>query len=107
AFAVPRGWFLPTTPGTKFVSVGGAIANDIHGKNHHVAGTFGRHVSRFELLRSNGDRLICSPSENRELFQATIGGLGLTGLILWAEIRLRKVNGPFIDLESIRFGDLA
>ncbi|MGE0685154.1 MAG: FAD-dependent oxidoreductase [Dehalococcoidia bacterium] len=104
---IPRGWFLPTSPGTKFVTVGGAIANDVHGKNHHVAGTFGRHVTQLELLRSNGERLVCSPSKNRELFQATIGGLGLTGLILWAEIRLRKVDGPFIDMESIRFSNLS
>lgn len=100
---VPRGWFLPTTPGTKFVTVGGAIANDVHGKNHHRAGTFGRHVTRFELLRSSGERLICSPDENVELFRATIGGLGLTGLILWAELRLRRVAGPYIAKEQIRF----
>ncbi len=105
-FAVPRGWFLPTSPGTKFVTIGGAIANDVHGKNHHVAGTFGRHVTRFELLRSDGQRFVCSPSENEALFRATIGGLGLTGIILWAEIRLRAVSGPFIDMESIRFGSL-
>ena len=104
---IPRGWFLPTSPGTKYVTVGGAIANDVHGKNHHVAGTFGRHVTQFELLRSNGERLICSPSQNPQLFKATIGGLGLTGLILWAEVRLRKVDGPFIDMESIRFANLA
>nr|ART39159.1 H147 [uncultured bacterium] len=104
---IPRGWFLPTSPGTKYVTVGGAIANDVHGKNHHVSGTFGRHVTQFELLRSNGERLICSSSQNGDLFRATIGGLGLTGLILWAEIRLRKVDGPFIDMESIRFDNLA
>lgn len=100
---VPRGWFLPTTPGTKFVTVGGAIANDIHGKNHHKAGTFGCHVTRFELLRSNGERLICSPDENADLFRATIGGMGLTGLILWAEFRVRRVDGPYIAKEQIRF----
>ena len=76
---VPQGWFLPVVPGTKFVTVGGAIANDIHGKNHHSAGTFGCHVRCLELLRSDGQRLLCSPSENAEWFQATIGGLGLTG----------------------------
>lgn len=100
---VPLGWFLPTTPGTKFVTVGGAIANDVHGKNHHKAGTFGCHVTRFELLRSDGQQVICSPTENAELFRATIGGLGLTGLILWAEFQLRRVSGPFIAKEQIRF----
>jgi FAD/FMN-containing dehydrogenase len=103
---VPRGWFLPVTPGTKFVSVGGAIANDVHGKNHHRAGTFGCHVTRFELLRSNGERLLCSPDENVQLFRATIGGLGLTGLILWAEFRLKPIHNPFILMERIRYRSL-
>ena len=75
-FAVPRGFFLPVTPGTKYVTLGGAIANDIHGKNHHVAGTFGRHVTQFELVRTDGTVLHCSPSENREWYSSTIGGLG-------------------------------
>src|SRR5260221_5153089 len=103
---VPRGWFLPVTPGTKFVSIAGAIANDVHGKNHHSAGTFGRYVTQFELLRSDGTRLICSPTQNIEMFRATIGGLGLTGLILWAEIQLKKIESPFIAMESIRYGSL-
>jgi FAD/FMN-containing dehydrogenase len=103
ALAVPRGWFLPVLPGTRWVSVGGAIANDIHGKNHHRAGTFGTHVSCFELLRSSGERVLCSPESNRELYQATIGGLGLTGLILWAEVRLKPVPGAAIAMERIRF----
>lgn len=100
---VPRGFFLPVAPGTKFVTVGGAIANDVHGKNHHREGTFGRHVLRFELLRSDGECLVCSPTENDEMFRATIGGLGLTGLITWAEVRLRPIPSPFIAMESIRF----
>lgn len=103
---VPRGWFLPVTPGTKFVSVGGAIANDIHGKNHHAGGTFGCHVVRFKLLRSDGQRLTCSPEENSELFHATIGGLGLTGLILWAEFKLKRIANPYIDSDHIRFSSL-
>lgn len=106
ALVVPRGWFLPVVPGTKWVSVGGAIANDIHGKNHHVAGTFGAHVTRFELLRSSGERVLCSPTENADLFRATIAGLGLTGLILWAEIQLKRVPGPAIAMERIRFRDV-
>lgn len=100
---VPAGWFVPVSPGTKYVSIGGAIANDVHGKNHHVAGTFGCHVRQFELLRSNGERLLCSPTENAGYFRATIGGLGLTGLITWAEIQLKRIPTPFIDQESVRF----
>lgn len=100
---VPKGWFLPTTPGTKFITVGGAIANDIHGKNHHVAGTFGCHVTAFELLRSDGTRHLCTPESNTDLFKATIGGLGLTGLITWAEFKLKKVSNAWIEMESVKF----
>ncbi len=106
ALTVPRGWFPPVVPGTKFVTVGGAIANDIHGKNHHSAGTFGCHVRRLELLRSDGQRIVCSPSENTEWFQATIGGLGLTGLVLWAEIALKRIDNATMDVETIRFSQL-
>jgi len=106
-FIVPKGWFVPVTPGTRYVTIGGMIANDVHGKNHHRVGTFGCHVTCFELLRSNGKRLVCSQDENPQLFTATIGGLGLTGLITWAEIKLSKIAGPFIDTESIRFDDLS
>ncbi len=103
---VPRGWFVPVTPGTKFVTVAGAVANDIHGKNHHRSGTFGSHVESLELLRSSGERLVCSADENRELFCATIGGLGLTGLILSVRLRLKPVAGPWIHAETIPFGCL-
>jgi FAD/FMN-containing dehydrogenase len=106
AFAVPRGFFLPVLPGTRFVSVGGAIANDIHGKNHFRAGTFGRHVLQLELLRSTGERTVCSPAENAELFAATVAGLGLTGLITWAELQLEPVQGPFIESETVPFRGL-
>ncbi len=105
-FAIPRGWFLPVTPGTKFITIAGAIANDVHGKNHHRAGTFGRYVKRFELIRSDGRRLICSPEENPELYSATIGGLGLTGIIAWAEVALKRIRSSLIDLESTQFGSL-
>ena len=102
-FAVPRGFFLPVVPGTQFVSVGGAIANDIHGKNHHRAGTFGRHVRRLELLRSDG-RVECAPGD--PLFSATVGGLGLTGLITLAEIALAPIPGPAVRVEAIPFAGL-
>ena len=69
ALTVPRGWFLPVTPGTQYVTVGGALANDVHGKNHHRAGTFGCHVTAFELLRTDGTRMICSELENPEWFR--------------------------------------
>ena len=103
---LPQGWFPPVTPGTQFVTVGGAIANDVHGKNHHVAGSFGNHVTGFEVLRSDGTRLWCSPEENRELFAATIGGLGLTGLITWAELRHKRVANPWMDSQTVRFRNL-
>ena len=102
-FAVPRGFFLPVTPGTKYVTLGGAIANDIHGKNHHVAGTFGCHVTRFELVRSDGSRRICSPTQDPDWFAATIGGLGLTGFIPWASLRLIPIVSRNIDVEYIHF----
>ena len=103
---VPQGWFLPVTPGTQFVTVGGAIANDVHGKNHHVAGSFGNHVTQLELLRSDGTRRVCSPAQHPDWFAATVGGLGLTGLITWAEIQLRRVVNPYMDAETIKFGSL-
>ncbi len=101
---VPRGWFLPVTPGTKFVTVGGCIANDVHGKNHHRAGTFGRHVRSFELLRSDGTRTHCKPDD--VLFGATIGGLGLTGLITSAVVQLRKIESPMMTVERVPFRSL-
>ncbi len=104
--SMPQGWFLPVTPGTRFVTVGGAIANDVHGKNHHRAGTFGRHVLRFELLRSDGVRRVCSREKNSDYFDASIGGLGLTGVITWAEIQLKAVTSPYIDQEIIRYRSL-
>ncbi|MCB1800127.1 MAG: FAD-binding oxidoreductase [Gammaproteobacteria bacterium] len=106
ALIVPLGWFLPVVPGTRYVTVGGAIANDVHGKNHHRQGTFGNHVRAFELLRSDGNRQVLRAGDDNPLFAATIGGLGLTGLVTWAEIQLRRIDGPRIDQEVIRFGNL-
>ena len=106
ALVVPRGWFLPVTPGTKFVTVGGCIANDVHGKNHHRAGTFGRHVLELELLRSDGSRMRCTPTENVDLYRATIGGLGLTGLIVSAKLQLRPIASSRIVAERLPFRSL-
>lgn len=104
--ALPRGWFPPVTPGTKFVTLGGAVANDVHGKNHHVMGTFGRHVKRLSLFRTDQGLIECSPQENAELFNATVGGLGLTGIVLSVELQLRRVNSAYVDQRSIKFGGL-
>lgn len=102
--ALPQGWFLPVTPGTRHATIGGAIANDVHGKNHHVTGAFGHHVRALELLRSDGSRQTLRPGD--ALFAATVGGLGLTGVVTWAELQLRRVPGPWIETESVRFGTL-
>ena len=102
-FAVPRGFFLPVTPGTKYVTLGGAIANDVHGKNHEAVGSFGNHVPSFELVRSDGTRRVCSATENPDWFAATIGGMGLTGLITWAQLRLKPIVSRLIDYEGIQF----
>jgi FAD/FMN-containing dehydrogenase len=107
AVAIPRGWFLPVTPGTQFATLGGAIANDVHGKNHHVRGTFGNHVRRFGLQRYDQDLLTCSPVEAPEMFAATIAGLGLTGVIIWAEIQLIPIKSCQIDSSAVRFDNLA
>ncbi len=106
ALIVPQGWFLPVTPGTQFVTLGGAIANDVHGKNHHLAGSFGGHVRAFDLLRSDGERLTCTPERNADWFRATVGGLGLTGLITWVEIQLQRIANPWIVSENRRFASL-
>ncbi|WP_110748825.1 FAD-binding oxidoreductase [Phyllobacterium leguminum] len=106
AFAAPHGFFLPVTPGTRFVTLGGAIANDVHGKNHHRRGTFGCHVDRLTLLRSDGVLRNCSPGENPALFAATIGGMGLTGLIVTARIRLMRVTSLDIEERVTPFADL-
>lgn len=107
ALAIPRGWFLPVTPGTQFATVGGAIANDVHGKNHHVRGTFGRHVREFGLLRHGEEALTCSLDSHRQLFAATIGGLGLTGIIAWARLNLLPIRSSQLDTTVVRFDNLA
>jgi FAD/FMN-containing dehydrogenase len=103
----PLGLMIPVMPGTSLLSLGGAIANDVHGKNHHSSGTFGRFVRRLQLIRTNGETLLCSDSENTELFAATIGGLGLTGAIAWATIGLRRISSPILRIASRRIRNLS
>jgi len=103
---LPRGYFPPVTPGTKFVTVGGAIANDVHGKNHHVDGSFATAVQRFRLLTPEGELLSCSRQEHPDLFWATLGGLGLTGVILEATWRLRAVPSAYLRVEYLRTSGL-
>lgn len=98
---VPSGWFLPVVPGTKHVTIAGAIGNDVHGKNHHRAGTFGAHLVEIEVLRSTGERILCSREERPELFGATIAGLGLTGIILGATIRLRRITTEHVLADTV------
>ena len=104
--AVPRGWILPVTPGTQLVTVGGAIANDVHGKNHHVLGAFGDHVQRLTLLRTDGETIECGADERPDWFAATVGGVGLTGVIVQAEIQLRRIPGPWLETEALPYANL-
>jgi FAD/FMN-containing dehydrogenase len=99
---VPRGWFLPVTPGTRFVTVGGAIASDVHGKNHHGDGTFGLHVRSIEMLLGNGETVTASPAENTDLFHATCGGMGLTGVILSTTVQLKPIGASDIIETTIK-----
>lgn len=104
--SVPQGYFLYVTPGTKFVSVGGAIASDVHGKNHHAEGCFSEYVIEFKLMIENGEIITCSREENSEKFWATIGGMGLTGIILTAKFKLKNIESAYIRQESIKADNL-
>jgi FAD/FMN-containing dehydrogenase len=103
---VPRGFFPPVVPGTKFVTVGGMIAADVHGKNHHRDGGFGAHVEELKLVVPGGQTITCSPAENAELFAATIGGMGLTGTIVEATFRLRAIETGWLRQRTIVAGEL-
>jgi len=103
---VKHGWFLPVTPGTSFVTVGGAIASDVHGKNHHVAGTFGQHVVSITVLLGTGEVVTTSPTQLPDLFHATCGGMGLTGVILTATIQLTPVKSAYITQKTIKAGSI-
>ncbi len=100
------GWFLPVVAGTRNITIGGAIANDIHGKNHHKVGSFGNFVISFQLLRSDGEIIYCSETENPEFFKATIGGMGLTGIITSVQIKLKKIESQFIEVKTQRYDSL-
>jgi len=103
---LPRGFFPPVTPGTRFVTLGGSIAADVHGKNHHRDSSLASHVTSFELMIASGEVLRCSREENSELFWATVGGMGLTGVILELELRMRRVESAYLDGELIRAGNI-
>jgi decaprenylphospho-beta-D-ribofuranose 2-oxidase len=103
---LPRGYFLPVTPGTKYVTVGGAIANDVHGKNHHKDGSISDHIVDFQMLLASGEIITCSRLENQEIFWATIGGIGLTGIILSARIKLIRVESSYIEVDYKKAANL-
>lgn len=103
---VPHGWFPAVTPGTKHVSLGGAVAADVHGKNHHRDGSLGNHVSELELILADGSRLRCGPDHNAELFWATVGGMGLTGMITKVTVRLVPIETSYVSAQHFKAPDL-
>lgn len=106
ALFMPKGWCLPVTPGTRWVTVGGAIANDVHGKNQIHLGSFGHHIEGLSLLRTNGEMIHCGPTLYPDWFQATVGGMGLTGLITTAQIKLKKINSQWLETCTTPFASL-
>jgi FAD/FMN-containing dehydrogenase len=103
---LPRGWFFPVTPGTKHISIGGAIASDVHGKNHHRDGSIGHHLRELTLLLADGERVTCGPEAQPDLYWATIGGMGLTGVVLDAKIGLKRVETAWVRGVTSRTKDL-
>ena len=103
---LPRGWFVPVTPGTQFVTLGGMVAADVHGKNHHVEGCFGGHVTRLKMRLASGEDKEVGPEQERELFLATVGGMGLTGQIHEVEVPMQRIPTPWIHQESERMHDI-
>ena len=103
---LPRGWFLPVTPGTKFVTLAGAVASDVHGKDHHIAGTFSNHVEWFDIWTPQLGLIRCSSSEHADIFNATCGGMGLTGFIVRVAVRLVRVPSAFIAQDVIKAKNL-
>jgi decaprenylphospho-beta-D-ribofuranose 2-oxidase len=103
---VPKGWFLPVTPGTKFITVGGAVASDVHGKNHHVDGCFSAHIIDMDVLLANGQTITCSSQLSSDLFWATCGGMGLTGIITRVKFHLKKIETSYIKQKQIKAKNL-
>lgn len=103
---VPKGWFLPVTPGTKFITVGGAVASDVHGKNHHIDGAFSQHVLEMDLVLGSGETITCSSIKNPDLFRATCGGMGLTGVITRVKFDLKKIETAYIKQKQIKAENL-
>ncbi len=103
---LPRGFFPPVTPGTRFVTLGGSVAADVHGKNHHRDSSLASHVTSFDLMIASGEVLRCSREENSDLFWATVGGMGLTGVILELELRMQRVESAYLDGELIRVSNI-
>ncbi|MDP4129516.1 MAG: FAD-binding oxidoreductase [Bacteroidota bacterium] len=103
---VPKGWFLPVTPGTKFITVGGAVASDVHGKNHHIDGSFSNHILEMDIVLDSKASITCSPQSNQDLFEATCGGMGLTGVITKVKFKLKKIETSFIRQKQTKAANL-
>jgi FAD/FMN-containing dehydrogenase len=103
---VPKGWFLPVTPGTKFITAGGAVSSDVHGKNHHIDGSFSNHIIEMDVMIADGSVLTCSASQNSDLFEATCGGMGLTGMIIRIKFRLKKIETSYVKQKQIKARNL-
>jgi decaprenylphospho-beta-D-ribofuranose 2-oxidase len=103
---VPKGWFLPVTPGTKFITVGGAVGSDVHGKNHHVDGSFSNHIVEMDIMLASGELVTCSPTQYPDLFEATCGGMGLTGMITRVKFRLKKIESSYIKQKQVKAANL-
>jgi decaprenylphospho-beta-D-ribofuranose 2-oxidase len=103
---VPGGWFLPVTPGTKFITIGGAVASDVHGKNHHVDGSFSNHIIEMDIVLASGETITCSPEVHADLFEASCGGMGLTGIISQVRFQLKKIETSFIQQKQVKAENL-
>jgi decaprenylphospho-beta-D-ribofuranose 2-oxidase len=103
---VPKGWFLPVTPGTKLITIGGAVASNVHGKNHRAAGSFSNHVADMDVVLASGKTITCSSSQNADLFEATCGGMGLTGLVSRVKFRLKKIETSFMKQKQVKAANL-